>query len=152
MNEGRTLGRLLAALPHGEPFRFVSELTMVEPMVRGTGVWNVTGSESFFAGHFPGEPIVPGVLLAESLAQLCGLIAFAGAVETGAPTKPARLAQVDVKLHAAVRPPARIELAVSLVREMSGLVLFEVAATVNGVEAAGGRIVLAKSIYKEPRA
>ena len=151
MTEGDELGALLAALlaalPHGEPFRFVSELTALEPRVRGTGVWTVTGRETFFAGHFPGRPIVPGVLLAEALAQLCGLIAFAGAARPVDGAEPARLAQVDVKVHAAVRPPARIELSAAFVRGMGDLLMFDVSATANGTAAADGRIVLAKTQF-----
>lgn len=139
------LDRFLKALPHGEPFRFVTHLTMLEPAVRGTGEWLVNGTESFFAGHFPDDPIVPGVLIAESLAQLCGLIAFAGDAGKIPDAKPARLAQVDVKVHAAIRPPAKFELAGTLVREMGNVLLFEVAATSNGSPAADGRIVLSKS-------
>ncbi|MBC7772604.1 MAG: beta-hydroxyacyl-ACP dehydratase [Pyrinomonadaceae bacterium] len=145
MTESHEFERLLAALPHGEPFRFVSELTMIETMTRGAGVWVVSGDEGFFAGHFPGEPIVPGVLLTEALAQLCGLVAFAGQREAGIPSARARLAQMDVKIHSAIRPPARIELAATLTREMGSLLLFEVAATAGGAAAASGRIVLGRT-------
>ena len=86
-------------------------------------------------GHVP-------VLMAESLAQLCGLIAFAG-VSPGA--KPARLAQVDVKIHAAIRPPAEIELWGTMVREIGNLLLFDVVAKIHGSAAAGGRIVLSRT-------
>ncbi len=145
MNQPSELAQLLKALPHGEPFRFVSTITMLEPKVRGAGMWTVTGSEDFFKGHFPGEPIVPGVLIAESLAQLCGLIAFAGEPESSS-AKPARLAQVDVKIHAAISPPAEIELWGTLVREIGNLLLFDVVAKIHGSAAAGGRIVLARSL------
>ncbi len=150
MNEGPQraglLAGILAGLPHGEPFRFVSELSTLEPSVSATGMWIVTGQEPFFAGHFPGDPIVPGVLLTEALAQLCGLVAFAdveGSVPAGTP---ARLAQMDVKICSAVRPPARIELSATFVRPLGSLLLFEVAAGVEGVVAAQGRIVLTRII------
>lgn len=145
MSQPADLDRFLKALPHGEPFRFVTHLTMLEPAVRGRGVWVVTGTEAFLAGHFPDDPIVPGVLIAESLAQLCGLIAFASEAGKIPDAKPARLAQVDVKIHTAIRPPAKIELAGTLVREMGNVLLFEVAATANGSTAADGRIVLSRS-------
>ena len=143
MRDPAELGRVLAALPHREPFRFVTELTVLEPLHHAAGVWEVSGREAFFTGHFPGEPIVPGVLIAEALAQLCGLVAFAGVKETSVPPRPAKLAQVDVKVRTAVRPPARIGLSVSFVRGIGGLLLFDVAAEVDGAAAADGRIVLA---------
>lgn len=136
------LDRLLDGLPHREPFKFISEMKEIEPKVRGEALWRVTGDEFFFAGHFPGEPIVPGVLLAEALAQLCGVVAFSGGDRSSLLLKPARLAQVDVKFLAAVRPPAHIELSATLTREMGTLIMFDVAAGAANAPAAEGRLVL----------
>lgn len=60
-------------LPHREPFLFVTAVDSVEPGVSAQGRWELTGSEAFFAGHFPGRPTLPGVLMIESLAQLGGI-------------------------------------------------------------------------------
>jgi 3-hydroxyacyl-[acyl-carrier-protein] dehydratase len=57
-------------LPHRPPFLFVDTVTSLEAGVRATGTWHLSGDEWFFPGHFPGRPTLPGVLMAESIAQL----------------------------------------------------------------------------------
>jgi len=63
-------------LPHRYPFLLVDRIVDLEPKVRVKGIKNVTINEPFFQGHFPGHPIMPGVLLIESMAQVAGVLAL----------------------------------------------------------------------------
>ena len=70
-----TLAKALASLPHGPEFRFLDRLMNLVPGQSGSGVYLVRGDEPFLRGHFPGHPILPGVLLVEAAAQLAGVVA-----------------------------------------------------------------------------
>jgi 3-hydroxyacyl-[acyl-carrier-protein] dehydratase len=65
----------LSFLPHGPEFRFLDRLVRLTPGQEGAGEYQVRGDEPFLRGHFPGDPIFPGVLLVEAAAQLAGVVA-----------------------------------------------------------------------------
>jgi 3-hydroxyacyl-[acyl-carrier-protein] dehydratase len=62
-------------LPHRYPFLLVDKITELEPKKRVVGLKNVTANEPFFEGHFPGRPVMPGVLIIEAMAQVGGVLA-----------------------------------------------------------------------------
>ncbi|MEM8494048.1 MAG: hypothetical protein AAF663_01515 [Planctomycetota bacterium] len=135
-------------LPHGPGFRFVSEVHRrvigENGSVSGEGLWRVRGDEAFLEHHFPGEPIVPGVLVIEALAQFSGLIHF-GQGEDEPPAR-AGIARADVVLKRPIAPPADIALS-SVVRETTGpLTNFSVAARVEGRVVARGEILLTHAL------
>src|SRR3712207_4985183 len=92
----------VALLPHRPPFRFVDTVDSVTPGVEVVARWRITGDEDFLAGHFPGQPIVPGVLQLEALAQAGAIAVLAD--ERYASTLPLFGGVENVRFRRAVRP------------------------------------------------
>jgi UDP-3-O-[3-hydroxymyristoyl] N-acetylglucosamine deacetylase / 3-hydroxyacyl-[acyl-carrier-protein] dehydratase len=69
---------IMRVLPHRYPFLLVDRITEIEPGKRVVGIKNVTINEPFFQGHFPGHPIMPGVLIVEAMAQVGGMLLLGG--------------------------------------------------------------------------
>ena len=67
--------RIMEYLPHRAPFLLIDRMTDIVPGVSATGIKNVTINEPFFQGHFPGHPIMPGVLIIEAMAQTGAVLA-----------------------------------------------------------------------------
>ena len=137
---------LIDRLPHRQPFLFLSSIESVESGVSGRAQWQVHGDEAFLLGHFPSNPIVPGVLIVEALAQLAGLVAFQCGAEPvhGADEIGGRLAHVDARFDNVVQPPAVIDLHVSIQRSMGNLFMFDVSAAVDGTVAARGSLTVSR--------
>jgi 3-hydroxyacyl-[acyl-carrier-protein] dehydratase len=134
----------LGLLPHRAPFRFVTRLTTFEPGVRAHGVWQVKGDEDFLKGHFPGNPIVPGVLIGEALAQVSGMVSTPA--DNRRQAIEGRLAQIDLRFLEVVVPPAEIVLKAELTRSLNQLHLFAVEAILDGQIVARGSLTLALAV------
>lgn len=121
----------LDRLPHGPGFRFVDRLLTLEGGVRGTGEYIVRGDESFLAGHFPGDPLFPGVLLIEACAQLAGVVAQSDPAR--APLPGLKLAAVrGAKITGSARPGQSITLHAEVAGRMGRLIQARATATVQG--------------------
>jgi 3-hydroxyacyl-[acyl-carrier-protein] dehydratase len=127
----------LQKLPHQDPFRFISRVNSIQAGEQGEAVWALTGSEPFFAGHFPDQPLVPGVLIAEAMAQLSGLVGPSD-------SRKGKLVHVDVRFDQSVAPPAEIILRSRLLRSVGVLEQFEVSASVGDAAVARGMITLSR--------
>jgi 3-hydroxyacyl-[acyl-carrier-protein] dehydratase len=109
-----TLAKPADVLPHREPFLFVTEVTELEAGA-ARGYWALTGEEPFFAGHFPGRPTLPGVLMIEAMAQLGAYAVLADPAT--APGKLPLFGGVDrVRFRRQVVPGDRLDLEVELGR------------------------------------
>lgn len=81
MTTGFDIQKIMSLLPHRYPFILVDRILEVTPNERVVGLKNVTINEPFFQGHFPGTPVMPGVLIIEAMAQTGGVLAYASLAE-----------------------------------------------------------------------
>jgi 3-hydroxyacyl-[acyl-carrier-protein] dehydratase len=102
-------------LPHREPFLFVDEILELVPGVRVRARWTLRPEMPFYAGHFPGNPLTPGVLIVESLAQTAGLVAMSLPENAG---RLALFAGIEkVRFRRPVRPGDTLELDMRMTRQ-----------------------------------
>lgn len=131
----------VALLPHRPPFRFVDAVDALEPGVSVVATYRVTGEEPFLAGHFPGNPIFPGVLQLEALAQAGGIAVLADERYRG------RLALFggveDVRFRRVVRPGDTLTLDVTMERLSARGGWGRGVASVDGAECCRARLLFA---------
>jgi 3-hydroxyacyl-[acyl-carrier-protein] dehydratase len=125
------LDKALAALPHGAEFRFLDRLVSLDPGRSGVGEYRVRGDETFLQGHFPGQPLFPGVLLVEAAAQLAGTVGQSDP-QLGAMPGLKLTAMRGVKILGSAKPGDVIELKAEIVGRMGNLIQARTTATVAG--------------------
>ena len=135
---------IAAILPHRYPFLLVDRVVELETGKRIAALKNVTFNEPFFQGHFPGHPVMPGVLIVEALAQASGLlIGLSGAGTRG--EKLFYLAKVDkARFSRPVVPGDQLRLEVQLKRMIRSMGLFIARALVDGDEVASCELMCAE--------
>ena len=146
MNRLYDLAAIKKILPHRSPFLFVDKVLKIESGDQITAEKELLPDEWFFPGHFPGRPIMPGVLVTEALAQTCGVLL--GLIRDE--SKPGEdqkkpvffLASANVKFSSPAKPGEILRLTANLKKKYGGLFLFDVAADVERRRIASGTLAL----------
>lgn len=144
-SDGRTLEsadimRVLELLPHRYPFLMVDRIVDMDGDDAGIGIKNVTFNEPHFAGHFPGKPIMPGVLLIEGMAQTAGALCVASRGK-GVPPSLVYFMTIDkAKFRRPVVPGDTVEFHVRKVQRRMNIWRFHAEAKVGGVKVAEAEI------------
>ena len=133
-----TVEQIRELLPHRYPFLLVDRVIEIEPDVSVVAIKNVTINEPFFQGHFPGHPVMPGVLIIEAMAQAAGLLTqISSRMKGNVSGSLFYLAKVDnARFSAIVSPGDQLRLEVRMKRLMRGMGLFAARALVDGKEVA----------------
>jgi 3-hydroxyacyl-[acyl-carrier-protein] dehydratase len=142
MSQPADLFQALSSLPHGPSFRFIDELVELIPGVSATARWTLKGDEAFLEGHFPGQPLLPGVIMIESLAQLGGVLAQSDRGDN--PLKNVRLTAVrQFKILGSIPPGQILTIRAKRDAVMPGLVQISgEILTSDGTKLASGSIIL----------
>jgi 3-hydroxyacyl-[acyl-carrier-protein] dehydratase len=147
MNSAADLQRALSFLPHGAEFRFIDRLTNLNPGQSGEGEYKVRGDEPFLRGHFPGEPIFPGVLLVEAAAQLAGVVAQSDPKIP--PLKKLKLTALkNAKILGTAKPDEIILIEAKITGRLSNLIQAQTTASVNGQTVLQAELVLSGELSK----
>ena len=135
------INEIQGVLQHRYPFLLVDRILELEPGARAVGLKNVTVNEAFFTGHFPGNPIMPGVLIVEAMAQVGGVLLMA---TTGNQGKLAFFAGIDkMRFRRPVLPGDQLITEVTLLKTKGDIGRVEVVGKVDGEVVAEGQYLFA---------
>jgi 3-hydroxyacyl-[acyl-carrier-protein] dehydratase len=132
---------IMKILPHAFPFLLVDRIVEIEPGKRIVGIKNVTYNEPFFPGHFPGRPIMPGVLIVEAMAQTAGVLAFKSMPEEQQ-GKPVYFLGIDnVRFRKPVVPGDQLRLELEITKHRQAIWGFKGKASVDGKSVAEAELL-----------
>ncbi|RYE76691.1 MAG: 3-hydroxyacyl-ACP dehydratase FabZ [Oxalobacteraceae bacterium] len=131
-------------LPHRYPFLLVDRVVEMEANARILAYKNVTHNEPFFTGHFPGKPIMPGVLIIEALAQAGGLLTQLSHQGQTAGRMFYMVKVENARFKRMVVPGDRLDLQVRIKRLIRNMALYEGIASVDGAEVACAEVLCAE--------
>ena len=138
--------QIAAILPHRYPFLLVDRVVELVPGQSIVAIKNVTINEPFFEGHFPGHPVMPGVLIVEALAQASGLLIGLSGTMTDKDDRIFYLAKVDnARFLRPVVPGDQLRLEVQLKRRLRSMGIFTACARVDGADAATCELMCAET-------
>jgi 3-hydroxyacyl-[acyl-carrier-protein] dehydratase len=129
---GFDISKVMELLPHRYPFLLIDKVVDTDNKEFLTAVKNVSFNEPFFQGHFPGKPIMPGVLILEAMAQATGLLSFSSMTEDPGSKLYMLVGMNKSRFRGQVIPGDQLEIKVRLTRNMRGIGMFECKAFVNG--------------------
>jgi 3-hydroxyacyl-[acyl-carrier-protein] dehydratase len=130
------IAQIQATLPHRYPFLLVDRILELEPGKRAVGIKNVSVNEDFFNGHFPGNPIMPGVLIVEAMAQVAGILALVTTQNSGSL---AFIAGIDkMRFRRPVVPGDQLVTEVTLLKTKNDIGRVKVVGRVDGAVVAEG--------------
>ena len=134
------IDQILALLPHRYPFLMIDRVIEVDPGVRAVGVKCISVNEPQFQGHFPDNPIMPGVLICEAFAQLAGVVALTAHADFAG--KAVYLLGLDkVRFRKPVVPGDRITITCEKESDSRGIWRFRAVGTVEGKKVADGWVM-----------
>jgi 3-hydroxyacyl-[acyl-carrier-protein] dehydratase len=141
------IDEIITLLPHDYPFLLVDRIEEYEPGKRIVGIKNVTYNEPFFPGHFPGKPIMPGVLIIEALAQTGGILAFKSVPGLKGDV---RFVGIDnARFRRPVTPGDQLKLILEVVKHRREVWVFKAEAFVDGKLAAEAELMATLQENKE---
>ena len=128
-----TINEVMDFLPHRYPFLMIDRILEFEADKRIVGLKNVTINEPFFQGHFPGHPIMPGVLLLEAMAQTGGVMALMSLPAEEVKKKVLYFMSLDkAKFRKPVTPGDQVRFELNLLKKRGTIMSFKAVATVDG--------------------